>query len=118
MQAFGLLHFLRELSTRYQKCRWSNVVQVPEVMPEIIGQPTINLLAGYDRLSMMQVRDHIASYIANPVRIAQDSMQLYICLNVTLTKEALDMISAFDAEYTVNGIHRIVQSLLKRFTET
>ena len=42
----GLLHFLRELSTRSQQYRWSNVLQVPEVMPEIIGQPTINLLTG------------------------------------------------------------------------
>ena len=74
-------------------------------MPEIIGQPSINRLTGYDRLSMMQVRDHVASYIADPVRIAQYSMQLYIILNATLTKEALDMISAFDAEYMVNGIH-------------
>jgi len=74
-------------------------------MPEIIGQPTINLLTGYDRLSMMQVRDHVASYIANAVRVAQDLMQLYICLNATLTKQALDMISGFDAEYTVKGIH-------------
>ena len=84
----GLLHFLRKLNTRSQQYRWSDVLQVPEVLPAIIGQPTINLLTCYDSLSMMQVCDHVASYIANPVRVAQDSMQLYICLNATLTKEA------------------------------
>ena len=61
------------------------MLQVAEVMPEIMGHPTINLLTGYDRVSMMQVRDHVASYIANLVHVAQDSMQLYICLNATLS---------------------------------
>jgi len=58
----------------------------------------------YGQLHMEGVRIHVATYIQTPTRVAQDSLQMYMCLLLLLTEAAQNRITVWAPDYTVNGI--------------
>jgi hypothetical protein len=53
---------------------------------------------------MKVVRNHVATYIQTPTRVAQDSLQMYMCLFSLPTEAAQNRITVWAPDYTVNGI--------------
>ena len=52
---------------------------------------------------MEQIRAHPRTYLGTQTRAAQDNAQLYICIQDSMTKEAMNKISRYTQAYTLNG---------------
>ena len=70
------------------------------------GIPTnlINLLEQHGRLSLQQITEHAATYVAGNNRAAQDSFQLYACLAASLSKTGLHKIKLYKDQYVINNV--------------
>ena len=88
-----MVRFLRELQDRAQISGWMDVLEVPPnlALPDV----TLLLTQAYGQITLQQVREHAATYITNQNRGAQDSMQLYICLMNSFTKEGYDLVMSY-----------------------
>ena len=53
---------------------------------------------------MEVVRNHGTTYIQTPTRVAQDSLQMYMCLFLSLTEAAQNRVTVWAPDFTVNGI--------------
>ena len=99
--AEGLKVFLMGLNDKAHAYGWIHILQVPPDPNE--PDELLNLLTEYGQLSLDQVRDHVETYINQPVRAAQDSMQLYLCIKATLTKEGEASVMLKQEDFTVLG---------------
>ncbi len=94
--------FLAQISDRAIAYGWEEILSIPPDMTNI--HATIPLLTGYGRLLLEQVQAHAQSYVGNQSRAAQDSMQLYQCLQATLTEEGKATVMLKHQDFTFNGI--------------
>jgi len=105
----NLKGFLAQIETRSLQMNWDNVIRIlilgpDEPVPEELDdQVRPSLLKDYGRITMDQVRQHADRYIGAVCRAAQNSHQLYVCLQNSLTKEARDKVLLNVHEYTVQG---------------
>jgi hypothetical protein len=82
---------------------WEHICSVP-TDPQ---QPNVgfkSIWTEYGQLPMEVVRNHVATYIQTPTRVAQASLQMSICLFSPLTEAAQNRITVWAPDYTVNGI--------------
>ena len=88
-KANKLAAFLHKLRLRGEEYGWEEG-GILEIDTEI-GAPVpilVRLLDHYGEITVDQVRAHVLTYINVPNRAAQDSAQLYQCLNRSITSEA------------------------------
>lgn len=104
-----MVRFLRELQDRAQISGWMDILEVPPNLALPIE--TVLVTQAYGQISLQQVRDHAATYVTVQNRAAQDSMQLYICVMNSLTKEGYDLVKSHAVDYTVRGVESGVACL-------
>jgi hypothetical protein len=80
----NLNHFLSFIKQRANVFAWHNILEIP------VAGVNKNLLDAYGQISLVNVRTHVQTYIAQPTRDAQNSFMMYECLSKSLTVEALN----------------------------
>jgi hypothetical protein len=60
---------------------------------------TYNLIENYGRISLAESRAFEITYIAQPIRPAQDDWMLYQCLMNSISKEGKDKITIWKNQY-------------------
>ena len=74
----------------------------------------VNLTQDYGQLSLQQVKDYCETYVNNPVRGAQDSFALYMCLFNSLTVAAKNKVLLRTEDYHIDGtpcgplLHKVI----------
>lgn len=63
-----------------------------------------NIITEFGRLSTAEIRAHSQGYVISETRKAQNSMQMYLCLSNSLTKEAQEKIVDESSMYTISEI--------------
>lgn len=101
--AGGLKVFLSRIADKATGYGWTTILEVPQDIAHP-DDDLMNILTEYGRISIQQVRDHVQTYLANQSRAAQESMQLYMCLKASLTKEGEAMIMLQADSFTVNNV--------------
>jgi hypothetical protein len=81
---------------------WNRILVVPSNLA-VTGSPSYHLLIQYGKLSLAQVRAHALTYANSQTREQQDSLQLYQCIQATLTQEAKVAIALQAQDYIVAG---------------
>ncbi len=84
--------FVDNLNSRAIEQGWNNLLAVPH------GGTTMNVLRNYGSITYNSVLAHAQSYAFQDVRLAQNSTNIFNCLEATLTN---------DATATVNAEHHI-----------
>ena len=82
---------------------WEHICSVP-TDPQ---QPNVgfkSIWTEYGQLAMEVVKNHVATYIQTPTRVAQDYLQMYMCLFSLLSEAAQNRITVWAPDYTINGI--------------
>lgn len=103
----GMIQFLQSLSVRALEYGWdhevSGIVQIPDDPANVMSN-TNNLIESYGIITIDSIRAFEASYIALPVRPAQDTYMLYKCLMNSISKEGKSKITIWKDQYHVNGL--------------
>jgi hypothetical protein len=101
-QPANLKGFLERVYARAMSTGWMTILEIPPDLNE--PDEVKNLAKDYGQLTLEQVMAHAATYINGQSRAAQESMQLYLCLLESLTKEALDKVMLSSEEFTVHDL--------------
>jgi hypothetical protein len=103
----GMIQFLQSLTVRATEYGWDNevsgILQIPEDPADVLSE-TDNLIESYGMITIESVRTFETSYIALPVRPAQDTYMLYKCLMKSISKEGKSKITIWKDQYHVNGL--------------
>ncbi|GAX10178.1 hypothetical protein FisN_3Lu402 [Fistulifera solaris] len=95
--------FIEGLSIRASNFGWGPIFNIPDNI-EAIVQNTTNLLSNYGDITLEHIQDHARTYISTPSRAAQDSYMAANCLISSLSPTAIDRITIWRDQYTINGI--------------
>lgn len=97
--------FTEEFSIRASNFGWGPIFSIPVDLnaQEPVPQTT-NLITNYGDISLEHIQNHARTYIATPTRAAQDSYMAFNCLLASLSSTAIDRITIWRDQYTVNGI--------------
>jgi len=101
--AGGLKVFLSRIADKATGYGWTAILEVPQDVAHP-DDDLMNILTEYGRISIQQVRDHVETYLTNESRAAQESMQLYMCLKASLTKEGEATIMLQADSFTVDNV--------------
>ena len=101
--AGGLKVFLSRIADKATGYGWTAILEVPQDVAHP-DDDLMNILTEYGRISIQQVRDHVETYLTNESRAAQESMQLYMCLKASLTKEGEATIMLQADSFTMDNV--------------
>ena len=103
----GMTQFLQSLSIRATEYGWEDdtggIMQIPEDPANPLSD-TNNLIENYGRITIETIRAFETSYIAMPIRPAQDTHMLYKCLMKSISKEGKSKITIWKDQYHVSGM--------------
>ena len=91
----NLLSFIHNLTVRSQASAWDLTTRVP------YNGGFLNLFQSYGVLSVDTLRNFAGTYYDLPVRDAQNSTQMFMCLHSSLTSAAKSRVRARAASYTL-----------------
>jgi hypothetical protein len=95
----GLSGFLEQLAGQARTSGWSDIIQIPPDLNNI--DKGVDLLSHYGSITLEQVQAHAETYAHDNNRAAQDSMQMFLCIQNSLTKTAQASIALQKSDYTV-----------------
>ena len=81
--ADGFFQFSKEIGRRAEAFGWTGEKGIAWV---IKGRKEINIFTDYGRLTLEEVRSHVATYIGSETRKAQDDFMLYSCIMNSLNR--------------------------------
>ena len=102
--ADGLRVILKLLDSRSAQYGWNDSVLF---IPDVPGQPAgdgKDFIKYHGTFTYEFLKQVAETYIDQECRAAQDSMQLYSCLEATLSTVGLSKVTLRESEYTVRGI--------------
>ncbi len=103
----GMIQFLQSLSVRAVEHGWDDevneILQIPEDPVDMLSD-TNNLIENYGRITIETIRAFETSYIAMPIRPAQDTCMLHKCLVKSISKEGKSKITIWKDQYHVSGM--------------
>ena len=101
----GLSSFLADVDNRVVIFGLEQVINIPEDANAAANAQVLHLLTSeYGRVSLQQVRDHVATYIGNQDREVQNSFILYNCLWNSITALAKRKVNLLRDKFTVDGV--------------
>lgn len=101
----GLRNFLNLVRDRAINNGWDNsILAIPNDLAQPLGATT-NFLDRYSELTMERLKAFGRTYQAQPVRAAQDSIQLYNCLMASLSTVGQQKVSVYRSDYEEGGIN-------------
>ena len=99
----GLRDFLELVSFRGTIMGWdTSVLSIPED-PEVPEGSATDFIPNYGSLEVGHLRDVASTYLGTDSRVAQDSFQLYACLQSSLSDIGRNKVTIHRKEYMVNG---------------
>ncbi len=98
--AEGLFPLLGLIKERARKFGWDNGIMM---IPNPMGGPNRYILDHYGSITLAEIRNHEATYIAQQTRDAQDTYLLYECIMNSLSPEAKAKISIWRNDFWVGG---------------
>ena len=90
--------FMQHLRNCANKANWMATL----TFAPAAGEPAVNFLDNYGRVSMTAVQTHVATYQGNQTRDAQNAQQILECINNSLTESAQARIFVAPENYTRN----------------
>ena len=96
----GLLSVLGQLKERARKFGWNKTI----MMIQNPNGAAENIIDKYGTMSIDRIKNHEASYIAQPTRDAQDTNLLYEAIMSSLNKDARDKITISQKDYWCNNL--------------
>jgi hypothetical protein len=106
-QPDGMIQFLHSLSVRALEYGWDNdvtgIMMIPEDAADVLAN-TNNLIENYGQITIETVHAFEATYIALPIRPAQDTYMLYKCLMNSISKEGKSKIMIWRSQFHVGGL--------------
>ena len=89
------------------KFGWTNENQGIFWVPSNIQNPNAgnftNLLTNYGEVELDHLREWEETYLNNPAREAQDSVQAYYALRSSLSEEGLKKVNVHEDQYVIDG---------------
>ena len=82
-----------ELTTRTANAAWAHLFDIP------VQNGSKNLLTQYGQLTWKECHDHVATYIHNQTRQAQNNYLLFECLRNTLDSSSKDKLAQESSKY-------------------
>ncbi len=111
-QPDGMIQFLHSLSVRALEYGWDNdvtgIMMIPEDAADVLAN-TNNLIENYGQITIETVHAFEATYIALPIRPAQDTYMLYKCLVRLFAKDGHGR-----RDLTRQGSFRIIRKRKRR----
>ena len=95
--------FNESLKDKCASTGWSDPNADVITVPNSDGKD-INLIEGYGRLTMKEIRDHCSSYINLKTRQAQHQYQMYECIMNSLTQMTRLRITSATDKYEIGGV--------------
>ena len=104
--AEDLYSFLKALKDRAREFGWDThgvgILSIPD--DPINPSEFKSLIDQHGEIEIETIRTFEESYIAESVRPAQDTAQIYRCLMASLSKEGKKKILIWENQYTINGM--------------
>ena len=99
-----MIDFLALVRNRAQINGWQNsILAIPKDLDDPFGLAD-NFLDHYGEISMEVLQAHAETYVTQPIRAAQDSVQLYECLLHSLSIEGRNKVTLHRGEYIRHDI--------------
>jgi len=107
----GLLDFLQLVKDRSLMMNYEVIFKIPDksVEPSV----TRDFLNNYGALRVKDIKENVETYINQESRLAQESFQIYHALMNSLSTSGRAKVTAWEDEYTVNGLKSGVLLLKK-----
>ena len=98
VEAGSLRLFLENVCEQAESFNLASTLQITK------DGKTYNLISEYGALKLEDVKTHALAYIGQPIRDAQNSYHLYLCLISSLTETGKSKVVLESHKYTVNGV--------------
>ena len=101
----NLFTFLKALKDRARDLDWNGGAGILDIVrnPANVNSPSDDLLEAYGNISLESVKTYEMTYINRPVRPAQDTYNLYLCLMNSMSEVGKSKVLIWEREYTVGG---------------
>ena len=97
-----LVGLVDNISRRSKACGWEPIFQITEELP---GTAINNLVTQHGKVTMSAITLKVAGYTAAGAAVSRDAQNdemLFQCLMASLSKDAKDVVTLREAEYTCN----------------